>query len=78
MYLDEYFKCISRRHEKNNIFSCEIFICTYVASMTDGATGRQDGYLTSSDSENSNFLSAYGYTLVKITKRDISGSINSN
>ena len=39
----------------------------YVASMTDGATGRQDGYLISSDSENTNFLSAYGYTLDIIT-----------
>ena len=35
--------------------------------MTDGATGRQDGYLISSDSENTTFLSAYGYTLDIIT-----------
>ena len=41
----------------------------YVASMTDGTTGRQDGYLISSVSENSNFLSAYRYTLDIITPR---------
>ena len=40
-----------------------------VASITDGATGRQDGYLISSVSENSNVLSVYGYTLDTIAPR---------
>ena len=35
-----------------------------VASIADGATVRQDGYLIASVSENSNVLSVYGYTRV--------------
>ena len=40
-----------------------------VASIADGAAGRQDGYLISSVPENSNSFSAHGYTLDTITPR---------
>ena len=41
----------------------------HAASIADGATGRQDGYLISSVSENSNSFSAHEYTLDTITPR---------
>ena len=61
-------KC--RIHTPTSVNQFSLFTLSYlryVTSIADGATVRQDGYLVSSVSENSNVLSIYGYTLDTIT-----------